>query len=208
MSRPLVADLFVEDRAHEELVRPLVSRIAQEEQVSMTIAVRCARGGHGRVLRELELYLRLLARGGLGSPDLLVVATDGNCDSFAERREKVRSVVPESLADRLVTGCPDPHVECWYLADPDSFREVIGYRPRLEQGKCERGYYKQALADAVRRGGHPPTLGGIEFARELVKMMNLYRAGKNDPSLGAFLDELRARLRQLGRASPAPEAAR
>jgi hypothetical protein len=52
------------------------------------------------------------------------------------------------------------------------------------------------LAEAVRDAGHPTTLGGIEFAAELINGMDLYRAGRNDHSLRAFLDDLRKGLRQ------------
>ena len=48
---------------------------------------------------------------------------------------------------------------------------------------------------AVREAGHPPTLGGLEFAQELVGAMDLYRASKNDHSLGAFVNDLRGKLR-------------
>lgn len=203
MSKAIVADLFVEDRAHEEFLKPLINRVAAEEGIPLTLRLRCARGGHGRVLEELRFYLRLLDRRALRGelPDLLVVATDGNCAKFAARRAEVRGVVTGPLADRLIAGCPDPHVERWYLADPDSFELVVGYRPQHFRRKCERGYDKRVLAEAVRGGGNPPTLGGIEFAAELVASMDLYRAGRNDRSLRAFLDDLRAKLRRVGRSS-------
>lgn len=203
MTRVIVADLFVEDRAHEELLKPLIRRVAAEERVRTALRVRCARGGHGRVLEELRLYLRLLEKGALGHglPDVLVVATDGNCATFASRRAEVQAIVAGALEDRLITGCPDPHVERWYLADPEACQAVVGYRPPVVLQKCERDYYKRVLADAVRQGGNPLTLGGIEFAAELAAGMDLYRAGKNDPSFRAFVDDLRAKLRRLGRLS-------
>ena len=83
------------------------------------------------------------------------------------------------------------------MADPESFQAVVGQRPTVGKKKCARDYYKDALAKAVRQAGHPPTLGGIEFARELVTGMDLYRAGKNDRSFKAFIDDLRGRLRTL-----------
>lgn len=94
-------------------------------------------------------------------------------------------------------ACPDPHVERWYLADPESFKTVVGYRPTIAKKKCARDYYKEVLAKAVRKAGHPATLGGIEFAQELVDDMNLYRACKNERSLKAFVDDLRGGLRVL-----------
>ena len=94
-------------------------------------------------------------------------------------------------------ACPDPHVERWYLADPTSFATVVGIRPEVGRKKCERGHYKAILSRAVVEAGHPPTLGGFEFAREIVDVMNLYRAAKAESSLKHFLDEMTARLRSF-----------
>ena len=44
----LVVDLFVEDEAHEALLKPLVARIAREEDIDVIIHVRSSLGGHGR----------------------------------------------------------------------------------------------------------------------------------------------------------------
>jgi hypothetical protein len=51
------------------------------------------------------------------------------------------------------------------------------------------------LSRAVVEAGHPPTLGGIEFAREIVDVMHLYHAGRAEASLKHFLDETTARFR-------------
>ena len=48
MSNRVVVDLLVEDRAHEELLKPLLQWIAHEEQVRLWPRVRTAKGGHGR----------------------------------------------------------------------------------------------------------------------------------------------------------------
>jgi hypothetical protein len=197
MSRPLVLDLFVEDRAHEELLKPLVERVAREENLGVTVRVRSARGGRGRALEEFRLYQRLVERGATARPDLVVVGIDGNCATFARKRQEVVSATKPAFADRVVAACPDPHVERWYLVDPDSFRHVVGYRPTLGRKKCARDHYKKLLADAVRRAGHPPTLGGIEFAREIAVGIDWYRAGTTDHSFRAFIDELRDKLRTL-----------
>lgn len=63
--------------------------------------------------------------------------------------------------------------------------------------KCARDHYKALLSNAIRSAGHFPALGGMEFAEELSSKMDLYRAGRNDRSLGNFLDGLRAALRRL-----------
>ena len=58
MSKPVPIDLFVEDRAHEEFLKPLITRIGEEEQVRVQVSVRTARGGHARALSEFRIYQR------------------------------------------------------------------------------------------------------------------------------------------------------
>ena len=168
--------------------------------IEATVRVRSARGGHGRALQELRLYQTLIEKRVFDvPPDLIVAAIDGNCTTFRRKRTEIENATRAVFEDRLVAACPDPHVERWYLADPDSFHEIVGYRPSVGRRKCERNHYKRRLADAIRRGDHPPTLGGIEFATELVDAMDLYRAGKDDSSLRTFVDDLRAKFRSLAR---------
>ena len=160
--------------------------------------VRSATGGHGRAIAEFKLYQRVVVHSPLSSvsADLVVVAIDGNCSTFAVARRNVHDAADPVLQDRLVVACPNPHVERWYLADPRSFESVVGSRPNIGTRKCVRDHYKQVLSSAIAQGGHPATLGGVEFAPELVEAMDLYRAGRNDSSLKAFIDDFRAKLRQ------------
>ena len=197
MSDALAVDLFVEDRAHEEFLIPLLHRIAKEESVNVAVRVRAARGGHARTIDEFRLYQTLVEKGATETPDLVIVGIDGNCSTFARKKREIANATSPSLAAKVIAACPDPHVERWYLADPDSFELVVGYQPRVgRRPKCVRDHYKRLLADSVRLAGQLPTLGGVEFAAELVAGMDLYRAGRNDHSLRAFLDDLRAKLRQ------------
>ena len=198
MSNQLVVDLFVEDRAHEEWLKPLLTRVAREEHIEVWPRVRSARGGHGRAIAEFNLYQRVVqSTFSNTSADLVVVAIDGNCSTFASARRSTQDATDPTLRDRLVIACPDPHIERWYVADPQSFATIVGHRPRVGRKKCVRDHYKQVLANAIQQAGHPAMLGGVEFASELVEGMNLYRAGRSDSSLKAFLDDLRAKLRQV-----------
>jgi hypothetical protein len=197
MSSRLLVDLFVEDRAHEEFLTPLLARVAREEEVEVSIHVRSARGGHGRAIEEFRLYQDVVEKGAAGSldPDLLIVAIDGNCSSGAKKRVEIQGAAKPVFLHRLIVACPDPHIERWYLGDPDSFQAVVGHRPPAGRKKCVRDHYKGMLAKAVQQARHPATLGGIEFARELVDAMDLYRAGRIDRSFKVFVDDLRARFR-------------
>jgi len=193
----LRVDLFVEDRAHEEFLKVLALRVAREEGAPFVLRVRSAKGGHPRALREYQVYQRLVERGGvIEPPNLLIVGIDGNCKTFQKAKQEILEATYDRWQEGVVVACPDPHIERWYLADPESFFEVVGYRPAIAQKKCKRDYYKQSLAQAVRQGGHPATLGGIEFAPELVDSMDFYRAGHNDRSLKAFVDDFRNAVRR------------
>ena len=199
MSSPFTVDIFVEDHAHEAFLVPMVQRIARDENIVVAPRVRSAWGVHGRAVAELRLSQRVVERGtpDFAPPDLLIAGIDGNCSTFAKAKKAIEEATNAPFSDRLVVACPDPHVERWYLADPESFQGVVGHRPTIAKKKCVRNYYKDALAKVVSKAGHPATLGGIEFAQELVERMDLYRAGKNERSLKAFVDDLRGRLRTL-----------
>jgi hypothetical protein len=197
MSSPLTVDLFVEDRAHEEFLKAMLRRIATEQERSLSVRVRSARGGHPRVLEELTLYQKsvLKAPESLSMPDLLIIAIDANCKRWSNARKEIQERIQSQFAARSIVVCPDPHIERWYLADLDSFVQVVGVRPNIGKRKCERDRYKAILAKAIVDAGHPPTLGGIEFAQELVAAMDLYRAGKAEGSLKHFLDETMAYIK-------------
>jgi hypothetical protein len=183
--------LFAEDEAHRQFFEALVRRIARECGAGVELRTANGRGGHGRVLAELAAYQRAILRMNDGPTDLLLAAVDANCDGWDAARKKVAAaIVPES-AVAVVVACPDPHIERWYLADPASLASALGLRVTPEARKCERDRYKMRLVDALRAADHPVLLGGTEFAEEIVDAMDLYRAGKAEPSLGHFMGEIR-----------------
>jgi hypothetical protein len=197
MAEALQIDLFAEDQAHEELLRPLLERMAREQKRPARVRVRSARGGHGRAIQELKLYQQSMLKGITGStlPDLLVVAIDANCKNYTDTLKEIQGALQDEFRDRTVGACPDPHIERWYLADLDAFHQVVGIRPSIAKQKCERDVYKRLLASAVVEAGHPATLGGIEFARELAEAMSYFRAGKSESALKHFLEETAGRLK-------------
>lgn len=197
MTRPVLIDLFVEDSAHERLLLPLIHRIATGEGKSIQIQVRSARGGHAKAIEEMRKIQDLIADGfaGIPMPTLFLVGIDGNCSTAAEKKKAIRAATRPEFSDRLVLACPDPHIERWYMADPDSFQALIGLRPVVGKEKCQRDHYKHLLASTVSKAGHPSTLQGLEWAEEIVEAMDLSRASTLDPELGRFLTDLRGMLR-------------
>lgn len=199
MNKMLAVDLFAEDKAHEEFIKAMLLRLARLSDLGIRLAVRSARGGHGRAISEFDTYQTGVLKGiaGLVLPDLVCVAIDANCKSFAAVSKSISQHTKPEFKNRVLIACPDPHIERWYLADPACFFKVVGVRPKVGRRKCERDLYKRVLSDAVRDGSNPSTLGGIEFAEEIVNEMDLYRAGKNEPSLKHFLDSANQLFRQF-----------
>lgn len=187
--------LLGEDAAHENIGRALISRCAAEEDVAVSLTVLSARFGIPRLRVELRAFQAVLARAG-GVPDLLVVLVDANDVGFSARRREVEDQLDMSLLPAAVVGVPDPYVERWMLADPDSFASLFGVRPEVGRART-RSAWKRRLVSALEDAGQIVTQGGAEFADEVVEAMDLYRAGRHAPSLDAFVADLRAALRRM-----------
>lgn len=185
---------FGEDFAHRGIVDPLIARIAAQCGLRATVDWRNARHGHGRVVAELGEYFRDL-RGQGDSPDLVVVVTDANCKGFVERSRQIPRYDGPAPA---VLAIPDPHIERWLLLDGAAFKTVFGRGCQAPDQKCDRDRYKQSLIRAIYDAGVIPSLGGIEFAEDLVQAMDLDRAARADVSFKRFLDDLRGALGAFG----------
>lgn len=184
--------LFVEDDAHQKIIGTLVQRVAAESGTAVRLEWRNAVDGYGAVVREFDDYLRDLSLQG-GYPDLIVVATDANCKGLNERtRELERLDVPVPV----IQAIPDPHIERWLLLDGAAFRDVVGLGCDAPDQKCERERYKQLLINAIYNAGITPSLGGIEFAEDIVQRMNLERVMQADRSLNRFVSEIHQTFRQ------------
>jgi hypothetical protein len=188
--RPVTISMFVEDLGHERILRALVQRMAVQEGIEVEPRVVSAKGGHGRVFQELKLFQRASS----GDGDLLLVAIDANCKGWNATRTRMESHIDKDKFANYVLACPDPHVERWYMADPEGLHKALDVKVNPGKAKCERDRYKQMLTYALRAAGHPVLLGGSEFADEIVESMDLFRAGKSEPSLKHFMDDLKNAL--------------
>lgn len=121
----------------------------------------------------------------------MVVATDANCQGQNSRIKQICEVT-QRVPVRTVCAVPDPHIERWLLVDSSAFRAVFGRGCDAPDRKCERARFKKMLIDAILRSGVTPSLGGIEFAADLVEAMNVENAVRNDHSLSRFLKDLTA----------------
>lgn len=184
--------LFVEDDAHRQVIGALVERLAQDAGVDVRLDWRNARHGHSKVVQELKQYVRDLERQVRPAPDLLIVATDANCKGLNERANELIA-----LATPVTTifAIPDPHIERWLLLDGAAFKAVFGKGCDAPDQKCCRDRYKERLIEQIFAAGIRPSLGGIEFAQDLVSQMDLDRAANADKSLDRFITDVRRILR-------------
>lgn len=198
MAERRLVDLYCEDRGHEELTRALLARLAREEGIEVRLRTQNSLGGHGRAVSEFKLWQRKVVKGlPERVPDLLVLVIDGNCTEWGSAHKDLSGAIDKSLFPQFVVGCPEPHVERWCFADPESFKEVVGQAPPADPGKCERFLYKNLLRQTILDAGQPILTTAMEFAPDLIEAMDLYRAGKNQHSLGHFVEGVRSALRLL-----------
>ena len=196
--RPRI-DLYCEDYGHEQFARALIGRLARESALNPIIRTATGRGGHGRAMSEFRAWQRAVAaKRGIGQdiPDLLVILIDANCSGWPQARRDLENAVAPGISPRCAIGCPDPHVERWCL-DPEGVQEILGVPPPPDPGKCERDLYKQLLRDTIRKAGQPILISEMEYAPDLVSAMNLFQAGKKQPSLKHFVGEVRGALKSL-----------
>jgi len=199
---------FLEDIGQERFLTALVNRIAQEMGLpshGLRHEVRNATGGRGAVLDELRRFLRDVNHERERPFALLIVAIDGDCHGYRERRDEIRAIVEQSgYPGPVICAVPDPHIERWYLADPHGLQQVleVGSIPKVPAYKCERGRYKQALREAIRQTGIAPPLGGLEYGSDIAETLDLYAVGKVDVGFKHFVDELRAGLASFFPSTP------
>ena len=187
----LKISLFAEDRGHEIVLNALVERVLESYELQAKVRLVSVRGGFGRVQTELDQYIKDLLSYDRGLPDLVIVATDANCHGANARRKELK--VAEAVRPRVIYAIPDPHIERWLLRDPAAFKAVLGVPCQTVQQKCNRDRYKKLLIDSVRSANAVPLLGGMEYAEDIVKNMDLDHAADSD--FGDFLQELHTRAR-------------
>jgi hypothetical protein len=197
--RPRV-DLYCEDSGHEQFTRALLNRVGQDLSLRLDIRTAVARGGHGAALTEFKLWQRAVVSGrGIHHeiPDLLVLVIDANSDGWAPMHRELEQSIDRSVFPRHAVGCPDPHVERWCFADPTAIHKVLGIAAPADPDKRERQFYKQLLRQTILAAEQPILTSEMEYAPDLVAHMDLFRAGKNQPSLKHFVDEIRGALQDL-----------
>jgi len=192
MSRVCTVVCFFEDIAHEAFITELVRRAAKEQGKVVEIDTRNATGG-AKVWGELKAFLRDLKHG-TSLPDILVVVIDGDC--APQQRYNQAEQLIQGQAPYYVIGVPDPHIERWYLEDPNALPQVVSNAtPQLPHHKCQKSLYKNALRDALRAAGLEPVLGGAEYGAEIAAVLDPYIVSKRDSYFDRFWKDLNNALK-------------
>ncbi len=189
--------LFLEDIGHEGFVGSLVRRLADQEGVPIEVDIRNARGGASQLDQQFVRFLQDYSITDL-RPDLVVVLRDTDCAGVGTIQSRYSKLVEDAgYVGNVVIGAPEPHIECWYLADPSALQRVLRAPTQapVPDSKCGAGRFKDLLAKTVADAGVIPLLGGIEYAEMVVAEMDIYRATANVSSLNTFIQDLRRALR-------------
>ena len=182
--------IFAEDFGHEAFLSALLHRLASEHGEQIGLMPRSVRGGCGPVLTQLKQALHDIERGWDPLPDLFVAATDSNCEGYAQRKAALDNVT-KGFKTLVVAAIPDPHIERWLLLDSHAFKSILGKGCMAPDLKCDKDRYKLLLRQACMDAGVRPAFGGIEFAEDIVKVMDLRKMETADASLGKLITKLR-----------------
>jgi hypothetical protein len=195
---------FLEDRGHEIFLKSLVSRVATESgfrEGEWFDDVRAATGG--KSIQAYRSFLRDITRRGTVIPfDILIVASDGNCKGYQEKKNQLLKIAQNarfSQTELLVFAVPDPHIERWYMSDPQAFNRAFGsgILPILPRYKCKKGHYKKVMQDAIANAEVKPQFGGYEYGQKIVQEMDLYEVARADASLKHFVEDLGDAIKRL-----------
>ena len=183
--------LFVEDNGHEIFLGALIQRFASMYSISIDPRFGNAEGGYGKMVSELKEFIKDLLTDQEELPDLLIAATDSNCQGLSKRKQQIERSL-KGYSGNVIYAIPDPHIEKWLLLDSAAFKKVLGKGCPAPPQKCERDFYKRHLREAVRATGVNPPLGGIEYGEDIVNAMDLDKLERStEVSLGHLLRDLR-----------------
>ncbi|MCC7491990.1 MAG: hypothetical protein IT204_06595 [Fimbriimonadaceae bacterium] len=199
MPDPRRVVVFAEDTATDQYGQALLERLGGEGGVSLEVVSAVREGGAARAVNELVAYQRRCQRRGVarGPVDLGVVILDADRKGWADSRKRLLQAIDPATFPLVAVGCPDPHVERWYLADRSAFRQTYGAEPATPSPGRPGTDCKRLILEALRAAGDPLPRLYPSAAGRLVQAQDLERAGREVAELDHFIKELRAALQRL-----------
>ena len=200
MANIATVGIFAEDSAQRRFLFSMVERVAADMDIELRLEAVSARGGIPTMRAALSRHMARAARGESEAYDVLLIAQDANRRGFYAISRELRDILETGgYHGTTVLAVPDPYIEAWYLADPQSLQTLTGSARALRtprRGSRDRRY-KDELSAIIAELSKDIRTNDDEFANDIVSAMNLYRAGRNVPSLGNFINELRSALSRL-----------
>jgi len=195
MADRLVIDIFCEDSGHETFLRNLIKVLASSVAVSTPeLRLHSARGGHGRAIASLKSWQRAVRVGNQPRGDALLVMVDANSTGWRPMLRQIQDAVDSSLYPVVIIGCPDPHVEVWCTSDREAFQSLFSAPVPQPPSRSGRLVYKQWLSDALEQAGVPVLTDPMAICLDLLPVMDMVKACRNDDALNHFVSEIRAWL--------------
>jgi hypothetical protein len=195
MADRLAIDVFCEDSGHETFLRNLIKVLASSVAVSSPeLRFHSARGGHGRAIATLKAWQRAVRVGHQLRGDALLVMIDANSTGWRPMLRQILDAVDASLYPSVLIACPDPHVEVWCTADPEAFQSLFSAPVPQPPSRSGRLVYKRWLSDALEQAGVTVLTDPMEICLDLLPVMDMGKACRNDAALNHLVSELRVWL--------------
>jgi hypothetical protein len=195
MADRLVIDVFCEDSGHETFLRNLIKVLAGSVSIpTPELRLHSGRGGHGRAIHSLKAWQRAVRDGHQPHGDALLVMIDANSTGWRPMLRQIQEAVDPSLYPSVMIACPDPHVEVWCIADPEAFQSLFSAPVPQPPSRSGRLVYKRWLSDALEQAGVPVLTDPMEICLDLLPVMDMVKACRNDDALNHLISEIRAWL--------------
>ena len=195
MADRLVIDVFSKDSGHETFLRNLIKVLASSFALSTPeLRLHSARSGHGRAIASLKAWQRAVRVGHQLRGDALLVMIDANNTGWRPMLRQILDAVDALLYPSVLIACPDPHVEVWCTADPEAFQSLFSAPIPQPPSRSGRLVYKRWLSDALEQAGVPVLTDPMAVCLDLLPVMDMGKACRNDAALNHLVSELRAWL--------------
>jgi hypothetical protein len=195
MADRLVIDVFCEDSGHETFLRNLIKVLANTVSIpNPELHIHSARCGHGRAIHSLKAWQRALRDGHQPRGEALLVMIDANSTGWRPMLRQIQEAVDTSLYPSVILACPDPHVEVWCTADPEAFQSLFSAPVPQLPSRSGRLVYKQWLSNALEQAGVLVLTDPMAICLDLLPVMDMVKACRNDDALNHFVSGIRAWL--------------
>lgn len=185
---------FLEDRFHENFIRPLVVRISTENTLPQKFCshkIEYARGGGS--VGAFTKYIKEWKRGEKEPYGISVIAIDADKPGIRERIKLISDIIKNrSYLWPVVTAVPDPCIEKWLLLDPAVWSSVVGRPVNITlraNANCDE--YKNKISGILNLLPTPAYFDAWQFGPELVRAINVRRAKLTNRDFKRFVDDLR-----------------